>query len=86
MRWILVFDLQVKEAAPRRSASTRITHNPQPRYRIDDPIPEEPAFIGYAGWDQLGPSHVHQSEHAGWEQPAPQHSESSWQQGASEQW
>ena len=43
------FDLQVKEAAPRRSASARMTRNPQPRYRGDDPIPEGPVYTGYAG-------------------------------------
>jgi hypothetical protein len=29
---------------------------------------------------------MYQPERAGWEQPALQHSESSWQQGSSEQW
>ena len=43
-----VFDLQVKEAAPCKSASTRLTRNPQPRYRGDDLIPEGPAFTSYA--------------------------------------
>ena len=43
------FDLQVKEATPRRSASARLTHNPQPRYCGDDPIPEGPTFTSYAG-------------------------------------
>ena len=47
----LVFDLQWKEEAPRRSASTRITHNPQPRYRGDDPIPVGPTYTGYTGFD-----------------------------------
>ena len=47
-----VFDLQVKEAAPCRSASARLTRNPKPRYRGDDLIPEGPAFTSYAGWDQ----------------------------------
>ena len=51
-----IFDLQVKEAAPRRSAFARMTRNPQPRYRGDDPIPEGPAYTGYAGWDQPGSS------------------------------
>ena len=36
----VVFDLQRKEEAPRRSASMRITHNPQPQYNGDDPILE----------------------------------------------
>ena len=81
-----VFDLQVKEAAPRRSASTRLTRKPQPRYHGYDPISEGPAFTSYAGQDQPGSSHMYQPKHNGWEQPAPQHSESSWQQGASEQW
>ena len=54
-----VFDLQKKEAAPRRSASVRLTHNPQPQYRGDDPILEGPAFTSYAGWDQLGSSRIH---------------------------
>ena len=44
-----VFDLQVKEAAPRRSASARITRNPQPRYHGNDPISEGLAFTSYAG-------------------------------------
>ena len=51
-----VFDLQRKDKAPRRSASMRITRNPQPRYRGDNPIPEGLAFIGYIGFDQVGPS------------------------------
>ena len=42
------FDLQVKEAASCRSASTRLTHDPQPRYHGVDPIPEGPACTGYA--------------------------------------
>ena len=46
-----VFDLQVKEAAPRRSASARITHNLQPRYHNDDPISKGLAFTSYAGLD-----------------------------------
>ena len=33
-----VFDLQVKEATPRRSTSARLTCNPQPRYHGDDLI------------------------------------------------
>ena len=52
------FNLQVKEAAPCRSASARITNVPQPRYHGDDPILEGPAFTSYAGWDQAGPSRV----------------------------
>ena len=72
-----VFDLQVKEAAPHRSASIRLTHNPQPRYRGDDSISKGPAFTSYVGWDQPGSSCMHQPEHAGWEQPAPQHAETS---------
>ena len=51
----LVFDLQRKEEAPCRSASTRITRNLQPRYRGDDPIPEGPTFTDYIGFDQAGP-------------------------------
>ena len=66
-----VFDLQVKEAAPRRSASTRLTHNPQPKYHGDDPILEGSAFTSYVGWDQHGSSRMYQPEHDGWEQPAP---------------
>ena len=73
-----VFDLQVKEAAPRRSASMRLTRNPQRRYHGDDPILEGPAFSSYACWDQAGPSRVFQPEHAGWEQPSPHYSERSW--------
>ena len=72
-----IFDLQVKDVAPRRSASTRLTHNPQPRYRGDDLISEGPAFTSYAGWDQPGSSQMCQPEQVGWEQPAPQHAESS---------
>ena len=44
-----LINLQVTEAAPRRSASARLTRNPQPRYRGDDPIPEGPVYTGYAG-------------------------------------
>ena len=44
-----VFDLQVKEAAPRRSASTRLTRNPQSRYHCDYPILEGQAFTSYVG-------------------------------------
>ena len=51
-----VFDLQRKEEAPCRSASVRITHNPQPWYCGDDPILEGPAFTVYTGFDQAGPS------------------------------
>ena len=51
-----VFDLQGKEESPRMSDSTRITRNPQPRYRRDDPIPKGPAFTGYIGFDQARPS------------------------------
>jgi hypothetical protein len=50
-----VFDLQRKEKAPRRSASARITHNPNPRYRGDDPAPEGPTFTSYTGFEQAGP-------------------------------
>ena len=46
-----VFDLQKIEQAPRRSVSARITRN-----RGDNPIPEGPAFTGYTGFDQAGPS------------------------------
>ena len=42
-----IFELQVKEAAPHRSASARISRNPHPRYRADDPIPEGLAFTSY---------------------------------------
>ena len=52
----LAFDLQRKEEAPRGSASTRITRNPQPQYHGDGPIPEGPAFTSYTGFDQAGPS------------------------------
>ena len=51
-----VFDLQKIEHAPVKSASTRITHNPQPWYHGDDPISKGPAFTSYAGFDQAGPS------------------------------
>ena len=44
-----IFDLQVNETAPRRSASMRITRNPQPRYYDDEPIPKGPAFTSCAG-------------------------------------
>jgi hypothetical protein len=64
-----VFDLQWKEAAPYRSASTRLTRNLQPQYCGDDPTPEGPAFTSYAGWDQARSSHRYHPEHAGWEQP-----------------
>ena len=68
-----VFDLHKIEQAPRRSASTRITRNPQPRYRGDDPIPEGPAFTGYIGFDQAGPSQVHHPMHVGWDQSGSSH-------------
>ena len=79
------YNQQVKEAAPRRSVSARLTHNPQPRYHGDDLISEGSTFTSYVGWDQPGSSRMHQPDHAGWEQPAPQHAQSSWQQGSSEQ-
>jgi hypothetical protein len=60
-----VIDLQKKEEAPRRSASARITQNPQPRYCGDDPILEGPAFTNYIGFDLAGPSHVYPPKHAG---------------------
>jgi len=44
-----VFDLQVKEAAPHRSATMRISHNPQPWYHGDDPISEGPTFTSNVG-------------------------------------
>jgi hypothetical protein len=43
------FDLQEKDVAPRRSASARLTHAPQPHYYGDDPIPKGPAYTSYAG-------------------------------------
>ena len=52
----LVFDLQRKEEAPHRSASARITRNPRHQYRGYDPITEGPAYTGYIGLDQAGPS------------------------------
>ena len=80
------FDLQVKEAAPRRSASTRLTRDQQPRYRGTDPIPKGPAYTSYASQDQPGSSHMYQTEHTCWEQPSPNQSKGSWQQDSSEQW
>jgi hypothetical protein len=59
-------DLEVKEAAPHRSASARLTRDPQPRYHGADLIPEETAYTSYAGWDQLGSSRMYQTEHVGW--------------------
>jgi hypothetical protein len=53
---LFVFDLQRKKEAPCRSASARITGNPNPRYRGDDPALEGPAFTSYIGFDQVGPS------------------------------
>jgi hypothetical protein len=41
-------DLEVKEAAPRRSASARLTHDPQPRYHGADPFSEGPTYTSYA--------------------------------------
>ena len=52
----LAFDLQRKEEAPRRSASARITRNPQPQYHGDDPILDGPVYSSYIGFDQAGPS------------------------------
>ena len=43
------FDLQDREAAPRKSVSARLSHAAQPRYRGADPIPEGPIYTGYAG-------------------------------------
>ena len=71
------FDLQVKEAAPHRSASARLTHDPQPQYHGADPIPEGPSYTSYAGWDQLGCFRMYQTEQARWHQPSPHHFESS---------
>lgn len=50
------FDLQAKDATPHMSASARLTHAPRTRYYGADPIPEGPAYTGYAGWDQAGSS------------------------------
>jgi len=44
-----LINLHVKEATPRRSASVRLTRNPQPRYHGDDPILQGPAFTSYVG-------------------------------------
>jgi hypothetical protein len=73
-----VFDLQKKGQQPRRSASARFTHNPNPRYRGEDTAPAGPTFTSYIEFDQAGPSVVHHPGHDGWEQPAPHHSEASW--------
>jgi hypothetical protein len=54
-----IFDLQRKEEAPHRSASTRITRNPNPQYRGDDPALEGPAFTSYTRFEQAEPSQVH---------------------------
>ena len=43
------FDLQDREAAPRKSAFARLSHASQPRYRGADPILEGPVYTGYAG-------------------------------------
>jgi hypothetical protein len=81
-----VFDLQKKGQEPRRSASVRFTHNPNPRYHGEDTAPAGPAFTNYVGFDQAGPSLLHHPGHDGWEQPTSHHSEVSWQQGSSAQW
>ena len=72
------FDLQSKEAAPRGSASTRLTLAPRTRYYGADPIPEGTAYTSYVGWDQAGSSCGFQAEYAGWEQGSPQQSKGSW--------
>jgi hypothetical protein len=71
---------------PRRSASTKFTHNSNSRYRDEDTASAGLAFTSYTGFDQAGPSMIHHLGHDGWEQPAPHHSEASWQQGSSAQW
>ena len=43
----VVFDLQKKEAAHRRSPSTRLMRNPLHRYHGNDSIPEGPTFTSY---------------------------------------
>jgi hypothetical protein len=43
------FDLQARDAAPRRSSSVRLTHAPRPHYYGTNPIPEGLAYTGYAG-------------------------------------
>jgi hypothetical protein len=86
MRWIFVLNLQKKKEEPRRSASARITHNPNPRFRGEDTTLDGPTYTSYAGFDEAGPSLVHHPRHVGWEQPSPHHSEGSWQQGPSEIW
>ena len=59
----LTIDLQKNEAAPRRSASTRITHTSHPQYYVIDPTPQEPAYASFIGFEQAGPSHLFQQEH-----------------------
>jgi hypothetical protein len=59
---ISVFNLQKKEG-PCRSASTRITRNPNPRYRGEDTALEGLAYTNYVGFDEAGPSLVHHPSH-----------------------
>lgn len=76
-----VFNLQRVEEAPRRSVSARITRNPQPCYRGDDPAPEGPAYANYRGFKDLGPSQVRYPAHLGWDQPGPSQPEHArWEQ------
>jgi hypothetical protein len=52
-------ELQKPGRRVRRSPSTRITRNQNPRYQGEDATPLEPAFTSYFGFDQPGPSHAH---------------------------
>jgi hypothetical protein len=61
-----VFDLQKKGQEPRRSASTRFTHNLNPRYHGEDTALVGPAFTSYARFNQAGPSMVHHPGHDAW--------------------
>jgi hypothetical protein len=78
-----IFNLQRKKEELCRSASARITCNPNPQYHGEDSAPEGPAYTSYAGFDEAGLSLVHHPGHVGWEQPSSHHSEGSWQQGSS---
>ena len=79
----------MKEAAPRWSASARLTRATHPQYYATDPAPEEPAYASYAGWEQPGSTRRFQpgqQQHTAWSQPTPDHSGGSWQEAPSEQW
>jgi hypothetical protein len=95
-----VFDLQRKEEAPHRSASIGSlaprslgTMEKTPFQKalpssytgFDQAGPSQVHQPYHTSWDQPGSSHMHQPRHARWEQPSLHHLVSSWHQGSSAQ-